>query len=233
MIKNFCLISKFEGNKNLNPSSTNSISKLLFNNKESFVIGIIGKPGSGKSVLIQELLLNEELLKGVFEYVLIFSPSKFDYIETIENENWFKFFSLEILYQTIDKLNLIIEKEKQKVKVLYIFDDFITAIKSCKNSPELLKFFYNRRHLLPYKSEISIIISTQRYVVIPINIRSMLSDLIFFRLNDKDYKFIKEDSVGFLKIKQLNNDLLINDHDFLYLSLGEGDGYKNFLTKIN
>lgn len=87
--------------------------------------------------------------------------------------------------------------------------------------------------MLPYKSEISVIISTQRYVVIPINIRSLLSDLIFFRLNDKDYKFIKEDSVGFLKIKQLNNELLINDHDFIYLSLGEGFGYKNFINKIN
>ncbi len=231
MIKNFFLLSKFE--KDLNIENKTSISQFLFKNKESFVIGIIGKPGSGKSVLIQELLLNDELLKEIFEYVLIFSPTKFDYIETIENENWFKFFSLEILFQTVEKLITIIEKGKKKVKVLYIFDDFITSIKSCKNSPDLLKFFYNRRHLLPYKSEISVIISTQRYVVIPINIRSLLSDLIFFRLNDKDYKFIKEDSVGFLKIKQLNNELLINDHDFIYLSLGEGFGYKNFINKIN
>lgn len=231
MIKQFNLISKF--NKlPLSTSNPNQICDLLFRGRSSFVMGIVGKPGCGKSVIIQELLLNSELLKDFFEYVVIFSPSKFEHIDTILNQNWFSEFSPKILFQSVDILAEIIEEKGERVRVLYIFDDFITSIKDIKNSSELMRFFYNRRHLLPNKSEISIVLTSQRYVVIPTNYRSLLSDLIFFKLNDKDYKFIKEDSVGALNVKEINSRHLTNDHDFVYISLTEGIGYKNFVDNI-
>lgn len=205
---------------------------LSFLNKNSFMMTIVGKPGSGKSSLIEELLLNEELLNNKFEYIIFFSPSELMNIKLIQNQNWFTIFNLQILQNIIDNLIQLIEENKQKVKVLFVFDDMISQIKLYKNNSDFIKFIYNRRHLLPFHTEISLIITTQRYVMIPINFRACLSDIIIFKLNNRDYRFIKEDSVGEININQLNDNILKNDHDFLYINLSEGILYKNFLNKI-
>jgi ribosome biogenesis GTPase A len=41
---------------------------------DAFVALLIGKPNSGKSFLIRELILNKKLYKKHFNYVFIFSP---------------------------------------------------------------------------------------------------------------------------------------------------------------
>lgn len=236
MIKSLCLLHKLKNETTsiLETEKINGYNKFnFFSNRKSFMMGIIGKPGSGKTSVIQELLLNPDLLCGYFEIIIIFSPSKFDFIECIENENWFSNFSIEILEEIIEMIqNLIKDEIKKEIKILLIFDDLISSFKSWKTSPKLMSFFFNRRHLLPYNSEISIILTTQRYAVIPINFRACLNDLIIFRLNDRDYRFIKEDSVGNLSIKTINNSWLTNDHDFIYISLNDGLYYKNFLEKL-
>ena len=123
-----------------------------------------------------------------------------------------------------------IENIDQYKNVLFIFDDFISYFKKNEKNTQMMNFFFNRRHLLK-KGEISMIITTQRYVIFPITYRTCLTKLIIFRLNDRDYRFIKEDSVGYLQNNKIN-DLLINDHEFLYINLQEGIIYKNILEKI-
>lgn len=231
MINNFKLISTFKKADSLELEAS---SKKYFFKKKSFVIGIIGKPGSGKSTIIEEFLLNEELLNGLFEYIFIFSPTKFLNVECIEGANWFPHFSIDVLFSLIDFLNSDLDNLSEKnsnIKVLFVFDDLLANFKEAKTDTKLMQFFYNRRHLLKYGIEISIIMSAQRYMVIPINYRACFSDLILFRLNDRDYKSIKEDSIGYLQIKKLNT-LLINDHDFIFISLSDGVIYKNLIKKL-
>ena len=51
----------------------------------SFISGIIGRPGSGKTFLIRELLMNKELYYKFFDYVYIFSPSLIEGLDLKEN----------------------------------------------------------------------------------------------------------------------------------------------------
>ena len=237
MIKSFCLLNTLKKSndydQNLFKDSKNNEKSKIFEDKLSFMMCVVGKPGSGKTSVIQELLLNPDLLSGFFDLIFIFSPTPFPFIECILNENWFSSFSITILEEVILNIRNMINKEFQKqIKVLFVFDDLISSFKAWKTSPPIMTLFFNRRHLLPYNSEISIILTAQRYAVIPINYRSCINNLIIFRLNDRDYKFIKEDSVGNLSLKDMNNNWLTNNYDFVYISLNDGFYYKNFLEKL-
>jgi len=238
MIKSFSLLDKLNKNKhdkNFSDTTNSEETKKskIFGDRMSFMMCIIGKPGSGKTSVIQELLLNPDLLTDFFELIFIFSPTPLEFIPCVLNENWFSTFSIALLNEVILNIRNIISNEfKKQIRVLFIFDDLISSFKSWKTSPDIMTLFFNRRHLLPFESEISIILTAQRYAVIPINYRSCINDLIIFRLNDRDYKFIKEDSVGNLSIKEINNSWLTNNYDFIYISLSDGYYYKNFLEKL-
>lgn len=43
----------------------------------NFCFAIVGKPGSGKSHLIKEFVMNKELYFGKFDKVLFITPSKY------------------------------------------------------------------------------------------------------------------------------------------------------------
>ena len=53
--------------------------------ESSFVSLLIGKPGSGKSSLIEQLLLNPELYHKKFSHVLVITPQKFDRLTWTED----------------------------------------------------------------------------------------------------------------------------------------------------
>lgn len=80
---------------------------------------IIGKPGSGKSTILQELLLNSELLKDKFTSIIIFSPTKLEYLDLKEGENWFLDFSLDKIFETIEILNNEFCSTKKKCLIYF------------------------------------------------------------------------------------------------------------------
>ena len=59
---------------------------------------MIGKPNSGKSHLIRELLINPKLYKKHFSYVFIFSPNEIKDLKCTLNNNYFNKFDIALIY---------------------------------------------------------------------------------------------------------------------------------------
>lgn len=84
---------------------------IVFNDKREefllphFAMLIVGKPGSGKTYLLQELLNREELYSGLFDKVLILSPSFAKMNVKVPIEDTRQVYDLEWIFKAIEKIN--------------------------------------------------------------------------------------------------------------------------------
>lgn len=166
-----------------------------------FLMGIAGKPGSGKTSLLKHLLKSDIFFFKKFDYVFIISPSVQEYKSFfLPPENMSNILSLENLQNIVKNIKKKqIEKNLQYSNSLIILDDCIARLDEIKNQTEILEFIYNRRHLINFdgkdKGMVSIIITTQKFNKLSTSIRSNLTCLIFFKLNPIDYKRVYEDVI--------------------------------------
>ena len=169
--------------------------------QSSFVMLIVGKPGCGKSHLLRELILNEDLYYRKFNLILFITPSKFeDENITLDDQNCVPFLDLKWIFSKLNGYKDHVEKTDNlnrltNINILIILDDVIGEIKSKEREPELIKLFYNRRHLLGEKFLISLIITTQKYVLCPPKVRSVLTSLIAFPLMRMDWRRVEEECI--------------------------------------
>ena len=159
---------------------------------------ILGPSGSGKSILLQNMIL--DIYKGCFSRVYIFSPSiNVDYQtwepvkkyldKEINNgdkdeEYYFDHYDEEGLFNIIDTQKKIIEYQKKHnhnklFSVLIVVDDFADDVKFSRNSKLLHSLFTRGRH-----SQISTIVATQKFNALSPIIRVNASDLYVFRLRN-------------------------------------------------
>jgi len=139
--------------------------------KFPFSFMISGRSGSGKSVLLLNLLTKEKFYGGFFDYIIVYSPTAGKLDDTYKNldippENYVSDFNQETLEELIDsRKDLIDEKGIEWVaensKVCLVLDDVI-ANRSFLESQTALKLFALLRHYL-----CSIFVLTQSYNKIP------------------------------------------------------------------
>ena len=159
---------------------------------------ILGPSGSGKSILLQNFIL--DIYSGCFSRVYIFSPSiNVDYQtwepvkkylnDEVNNgdkdeEYYFDHYDEEGLFNIIDTQKKIIEYQKKHnhnklFSVLIVVDDFADDVKFSRNSKLLHSLFTRGRH-----SQISTIVATQKFNALSPIIRVNASDLYVFRLRN-------------------------------------------------
>lgn len=213
-----------------NKANNEGLSDLRFPEvfPQSFFMLIIGKPGSGKTTVIEELLLNQNFLNNKFDYVIVFSPYPFNNIELVKDENYFSNFDLAIIYSAIDKINN--SSKDTYSNLLIIFDDYISEIRKEANNPKFTRLFYNRRHLLK-NGCVSFIMTSQKFVVTPPQIRPCINVIILFQLNASEYSCMKKDVCSWIDMKFIGN-LLKNIYDFIFINIANGNIYLNLKTKI-
>lgn len=197
---------------------------------DSFTGLLVGKPGSGKSTLIENLLKNKNALYKKFDLVLFLSPRSIGSLELKEDrlENCL---NLSWVHNAITR-----EKEERDVsKVLVVIDDLIAEIGGSKNNPELLSFFNNRRKWYDEETEISILITTQKFTQVPSVFRSQIQFLIFFSIPPEDFKVISTQQIyqapaGFKSM--MGTHFKMSKHNFIYINLVNYGIFLNFEKSI-
>lgn len=192
--------------------------------KEGFVLLIVGKPGSGKTTIIQGLLSN--CFRGVFNFILLMSPSHEEYAGLIpEGQRAFDV-DLPWLTKAINMINVNSQSSTEQQKVLIIIDDCISTIKDTISAagvraaskaatqstglpsaipqtaplpkgPQqslISSLFFNHRHLL-WNGRISLIVTTQKYTMLPARFRSTITDLVMFGISPFDSDKIWSESI--------------------------------------
>jgi Cdc6-like AAA superfamily ATPase len=150
----------------------------------NFFMLICGRPGSGKTSLILNLISKRgKLYNRKFDRVFVFSPSLMT-METnpfgeLPEEQTATELTEEILQQSLD---LIADTGE---KVLFILDDVVNDIKQAGVQTILSKMLMNRRHLAGAGGSTSFIITTQVYNKIPAPIRKTASHIIIYHTKNK------------------------------------------------
>ena len=195
----------------------------------------IGPSGSGKSVALQNMIL--DIYRNCFSRIYIFSPSiEIDSIwdpvkEYIKKElkpskdekYLFDHYDPKDLEKIIDqqyKITEYLKKQKKKklYQILLIIDDFADSPEFTRNSPLLHQLYIRGRH-----SMISTITATQWYKVINPIVRKNVTDLIIFKLrNYADLEGIVEELAALTDKKILHNiyqQAVEQPFAFLYVNL--------------
>jgi hypothetical protein len=152
--------------------------------------------GSGKTVLIQSLIL--DIYKGCFSRIYIFSPSididdtwlpvkKYiaeELTTTKDEQIYYQDFDGEAVQHILTTQKKVIEHQKKDPKtkklfsILLIFDD-VADNKAIHNNQALNSCFTRGRH-----SQISTILSTQKYNAVSTIIRTNMDSMYLFRLRN-------------------------------------------------
>ena len=189
--------------------------------KGGFAMLIIGRPGYGKTSLINSLVCKSgKNFNRKFDRVFIWSPSMItmegDPYEMIPDDQKFEEATLENIQEVLDEIR------DTGDKVLFIFDDVIADIRGKgKGQIEnlLQKIFFNRRHLAGAGGSVSIIATSQTYNKIDPKLRKTASQLVQYKPQKKEVENIYDDMILIPKKEFLDVLRYIYDkkHNFMYI----------------
>lgn len=197
-----------------------------------FRLLLVGKSGMGKTSIIGNLLLRNEMYRKNFdvENIFIFSGSLGETkLNTIINEleipnsNLFDSYdetALEAVYDTlVDRYNEALDEKKRPQNSLVILDDlsFTGRMSSAnKKNDQLHRLFCNGRKFL-----ISTIVTAQKYSQISTVARENATGLILGQMSNKQLDLVEAD-VNFLKNKKefqkMFREQTPTKHDFMIVN---------------
>jgi len=161
---------------------------------KSFILALIGRAGSGKSHFLISMLQSSNLMKKIFENILIFIPPSSR--SSIASNFWEKNLPEENIYDELNYQNLTDaytrcqQNSEEGYKSLIIFDDVQSAFKNTEIEKLLLHICNNRRHL-----RTSIILAIQSYKSLSKMARSAITNLIIFKENKSQMSDIFDEQI--------------------------------------
>ena len=154
-----------------------------------------GSSGSGKSMLVLNLLQRKNFMKDFFDEIFLFSPTaRGDQIQQLLDLSEDNICD-ELNDSGIEQLDYVFEKQNELVeemgylnspKVLIIFDDVISSPRFM-NSNTFKRCFIQGRHI-----NLSVIINTQKYHAIPRTMRLNCTYVAFFPSSQSEVARIAE-----------------------------------------
>jgi adenylate kinase family enzyme len=150
---------------------------------------IVGKPGSGKTNLMYQLIKSKHLLNKCFDKIYLFqpSPSRVSMIDKLfdqlpENQ---KFDEL-----TLGNLEYVKRNLDPDENTAIIFDDQGAYLKNNETKKLLKELIMNRRHL-----HLSIFFLVQTYMSIERDVRKLFSNCFIFRCSKKEIETIADELI--------------------------------------
>lgn len=193
----------------------------------SFFMGILGTPGSGKTSFAVSLLTDPDAYRGKFHHVeLVLPASSLASIADKSIQRHDKVHN-DLDYETLEGIHERAEEHtKDGETTLVLIDDFSASLKQNDLQTLFKHVVLARRHL-----RMSIMMISQTYNSIPLNLRKNLSWIAMFRpANKAEYKGIFSELMWMeeRKADALMAWLFQKPHDFLLLDVQNGVFHRNF-----
>lgn len=166
------------GRDNINYDDKPCMKNRILPRLGAFVV--VGRSGSGKTVMIANLLKNKHMIYKWYDhiYIFCFSPSNLllEHVKHIKENNIIREDNPEILGQILEAQENNIEElgYDESPKILIICDDVVNSNKFM-NSPQLKKLFFQGQNM-----KTSIWLLTQSYVKLPRSLRINAHYMAFF-----------------------------------------------------
>jgi len=192
---------------------------------------IIGKPGQGKSSLAIALMTQKEpkIYKKTHHNMLIMMPQnsinslKKNPFACLPPENFYNELNEDTIQDVYNKLE---SNTALDLKTLLFIDDMTADLKRSKFVETILKrIVFNRRHL-----KCNIIITSQSYVNMPLDIRKCITNIFMFKPSKKEMEVLFEELIeakkkSFLDIMKYSFD---TNHNFLFINITSQRMFRNF-----
>ena len=157
-----------------------------FSSRSNFIMSIIAPTGSGKSVLLSNLI--RKFYHKQFDKVYFCSSNVNDEGEVydaaydaidFDEKRVFQDINNEIISYIREDIENDDDFDKKDFRALLVIDDLITSVANKRNT-EVIKFILKSRHL-----KCSVIIVSHKWNMLPTVIRNNLTDVILFRTKSK------------------------------------------------
>lgn len=204
--------------------------------EEPFIMLISAKCGSGKSVLISNLIRNENMYYKYFDKVYfcssnvnegkIYDQAYKDKI-FINESRLYDSFDEDIMEEIVDDIKN--DEDFDESHYLLVIDDLPTELN--KKTSKIVKRLIKHRHL-----HLSIIVSTQKINLLNLALRNITSHLIIFKTNNAN----ERESMATMTELNKNDFYDLLDYateekfNFLFVDLSKNptEFFKNFEEKI-
>lgn len=195
-------------------------------NKHSFTY-IVGRPQSGKSNLTQNLFKNKKLFRKCFHNIFYICPSssslKDDIFNKLPEDKRF----MELNEETLTSILSRCEASEKDEKNMIVIDDCASSLKDGNLLKMFQRLVFNRRHI---GGGVSIMIISQNFNLLPLQLRRMINNLILFKPSFEEMNLINEQILNQPKkdVKKLMNFFFDEKFNFMMFNLDTGKYYKNF-----
>lgn len=207
---------------------------------EHFVTLIIGRPGSGKSHLLFELITNPDLYRKRFNAVFFITPGKIGDLP-LTPQNSTTTFSTDWIFKRIDEINVRTRESikagrppQHTINVLFVLDDVVGYLQKQRFAAAFQALFYNRRHLL-VQGTVSFFVTSQYYKAIPRMVRANATTAIIFDVIPEDMEILRKEVI-YCKdarlIMRVAEKIFSMKHHFLYVRMDTGGIFSDFKTEI-
>lgn len=193
----------------------------------------MGRPGSGKSSLLIELLQSPEAFQQVYHTIFLCMPPqsrasiKDSIFECLPNSQVFDGVDANVLKTISDRARL---NAKENLPTLVVFDDVQRFLRDKTVKGPLLHMLNNRRH-----SRLSMWFACQTFKSLDPGMRSSLSNMFIFKLSKRELENVFGELIesrAEVFEDMLDRYLFKEPHDFLFVDLNSQRTFANWNREI-